>query len=180
MKICPFWYQNAIGIDTSKWQIYPSGGIWEKACFLRTNSGSRKACFLAYNFKNRWLWRFFDYTSKTCLEYRYSYEHGHVWSIVSLWDFVMFDVCARYARASTLPHREWLSFSIYISIYKRDTYREYILLSLLREEDTRETDISHFREYSSVFFRTWCAASCSWKIRAVVSEIRFIKVYRYI
>ena len=60
MKICPFWYQNAIGGDTSKWQIYPSGGIWEKACFLRTNSGSRKACFLMYNFKNQWLWRIFQ------------------------------------------------------------------------------------------------------------------------
>ena len=58
-----------------------------------------------------------------------------------------FDMRARYARASTLPHREWLS----LSMYKRDTYREYILLSSRREKDTREIDISHFRKYSSVF-----------------------------
>lgn len=63
-------------------------------------------------------------------------------------DFVMFDVCARYARASTLPHREVYA----LSMYKRDTYREYILLSSRREKDTkREIDISHFRKYSSVF-----------------------------
>ena len=62
--------------------------------------------------------------------------------------FVVFDVCARYARASTLTHREWLS----LSMYKRDTYREYILLSSRREKDTRERQIYLiFRKYSSVF-----------------------------
>lgn len=65
----------------------------------------------------------------------------------------MFDVCARYARASILPHREWLSLSIHISIsiYKKDAYREYILLSSRRRRYKREIDISHFRKYSSVF-----------------------------
>ena len=38
------------------------------------------------------------------------------------------------AHASTLPHREWLS----LSMYKRDTYSEYILLFLLKEKDIRE------------------------------------------
>ena len=63
--------------------------------------------------------------------------------------FVVFDVCARYARASTLPYREWLSFSLYI----KEIHIESICFPLFseRERYKRETDIYHFRKYSSVF-----------------------------
>ena len=60
-----------------------------------------------------------------------------------------FDVCARYARASTLPYREWLS----LSMYKRDTYREYILLSSRREKDTRERQIYLISENIVLYFQ---------------------------
>ena len=71
-------------------------------------------------------------------------------------DFVVFDVCARLrSRASTLPHREWLSLSIHISISLciREIHIESICFSLFleRERYKREIDISHFRKYSSVF-----------------------------
>ena len=64
-------------------------------------------------------------------------------------DFVVFDMRARYARASTFPHREWLS----LSMYKRDTYREYILLSSQREKDTRERQIYLISENIVLYFQ---------------------------
>lgn len=61
-----------------------------------------------------------------------------------------FDMRARYTRASTLPHREWLS----LYMYKRDTYREYILLSSQKEKDTkRETDIYLILENIVLYFQ---------------------------
>ena len=85
----------------------------------------------------------------------------------------MFDVCARYARASILPHREWLS----LSMYKRDTYREYILLSSQREKDTRERQIYLISENIVLYFQDLMCSIVFLKIRAVVSEI---EVYEYI
>ena len=58
-------------------------------------------------------------------------------------DFVVFDVCARLrSRASTLPHREWLSLSIHISISLciREIDIESIYFSLLGERKIQERD----------------------------------------
>ena len=60
-----------------------------------------------------------------------------------------FDVCARYARASTLPYREWLS----LSMYKRDTYREYMFFSLLGERKIQERQIYLILENIVLYFQ---------------------------
>lgn len=91
-------------------------------------------------------------------------------------DFVMFDVRVRYARTSTLPYREWLSFSLYI----KEIHIESICFSLFSERKIQERQIYLILENIVLYFQDLVCSIVFLKNKSCsFLKLRYMSIYYY-